>query len=151
MQRLCAFITIAITITITPHLAWGAIIITGMEDYTFASHTVGTGDKSLSKLSCVGKDAGNKLWKATITGSGTGGAFTLTDGTNTIPFAVTFAPARSFTSGVQEINLPSADNTVPLDCGGTDNQDFVIDILGTDLDGTPAGDYSGFIDIQVAP
>ena len=127
------------------------VIITGMDDYNFGTYTIGSGTQTQVQANCVGKTAGNKSWDATIVGGGTGGAFTLNDGTgNTVAFGVRRIPNPTFTSGVTQ-GTNQADNNAPLDCNGTDNQDFEISIDGTLLDALPAGTYTGFIDITAAP
>lgn len=147
MLFMCA--TVGFALTPTAHAQ--NIIITGMEDYNFGTHVVGSGNKVQVRASCVGKTAGNKNWNATVNGSGAAGAFTITDGVgNTIPFTLRRIPNPTFTPGVTE-GTNQADNNAPLDCDGTDNQDFEITIDGATLDGTPAGTYTGFIDITAAP
>lgn len=147
MLFMCATVGFALT----PAAHAQNIIITGMDDYNFGTHTVGSGTKQQTQAFCVGKTAGNKNWNATINGSGAGSAFTLTDGAgNNIPFTVMRIPNPSFTAGVTE-GTNQADNNAPLDCNGVDNQDLRITIDGTVLDGTPAGTYTGYIDVTAAP
>ena len=136
----------------TPEAHAQNIIITGVDDYNLGTHTVGTGDKLQVQAFCVGKDSGNKFWDSVITGSGAGGAYTLDDGSgNTIPFTVIHPPSTQFISGVPELNWNTADNTMPIDCDGVDDQDIRITVTGADLDATPAGTYTGTITIVVNP
>ena len=127
------------------------MIITGVEDYNFGTYTVGTGDQVQSRFVCIGKDAGNRNWSGIFNGSGTGGAFTLNDGSgNTVPYTVRRRPNPAFLAGVSN-NSNQADNSVPLDRGGVDNQEFEITVPGASLDGAPAGTYTGTISFQISP
>lgn len=147
MLFMCATVGIALT----PAAHAQNIIITGMDDYNFGTYVVGGGTQQQAQANCIGKSSGDDSWTGTINGSGAGGAFTLSDGAgNTIPFTIQRTPTPAFLAGVPN-SADQADNTPPLDCGGVDNQNFRIDIDGTDLDGAPAGTYSGYIDITVTP
>ena len=145
------FMCSTISFMLTPTAHAQNVIITGMEDYNFGTHTGGSGDKVQVRAVCVGKTSGNKNWSGTIVGSGTGGAYTLNDGSgNTVPFTIRRIPNPTYTNGVSA-NANQADNTAPIDCGGVDNQDIEITISGASLDGAAPGTYTGFIDFTVAP
>ncbi|MBA44281.1 MAG: hypothetical protein CMF62_09820 [Magnetococcales bacterium] len=147
MLFMCATVGFALT----PSAYAQNVIITGMDDYNFGTHVAGSGTKQQTQAFCVGKSAGNKNWNGTINGSGAGGAFTITDGAgNTIPFTVRRLPNPTYTAGVSN-SANQADNNAPLDCNGTDNQDLRIEMTGANLDGVPAGTYTGYIDVTVSP
>lgn len=135
-----------------PQACWAQnVIITGMEDYNFGTYTVGNGDQDITTAVCVGKDGGTTQWEATVIGSGPGGAFRLDDGMgNFFTFNVYYAPAINIVSGVPQ-NFNGADNTLPLNCDGIDNQNIRVIIPGSILDSIPAGTYTGYLDVTAAP
>lgn len=145
------FISSIFSTFLTPQAHAQNVIITGMDDYNFGTYVVGSGNQQQTQANCIGKSSGNRNWTGTINGSGVGGAFTLSDGAgNTLPFTVRRTPNPVFLAGVPN-SANQADNSLPLDCDGVDNQNFRIDLDAATLDSAPAGTYTGFIDITVTP
>ena len=127
------------------------IQITGAEDYNFGTYSVGDGGQMIQTYFCVTKDSGTPKWSATVDGSGTANAYTIQSaGGDTVPYAVQLKSITT-TPGVQETNLGNADNTVPLDCDGVDNQPLKVTINAVDLNSVHAGTYTGTLSVQVEP
>ena len=151
LSRLLCGVLFLVGFLFSPAAAAQNIIITGLEDYNFGTHTVGSGNKILTHAVCVGKDAGSTQWTLTATGSGVGGIFTLDDGGgNTVSYTVEYQPATNITAILPQ-TLSNADNAPPLDCDGIDNQQFEITLPGALLDSLPAGTYTGTLQLLASP
>lgn len=122
-------------------------------DVDFGQWLPGDGNQSNSQFFCVYKDSGDTFWDVEVNGSGAGGAFELTDGTNTLPIDNIDIRFSSVSPGVIVTNRPDADNTGSADCTeyGGDNQELQIDILGSDLGSVPPGIYTGNVSVTVTP
>ncbi len=113
----------------------------------------GTNDIVGSSAACVYRN-GTGNYNLSATGSGTGGAFELTDGTNTVPFSVSFNDgngAQALTTGVQLTGLSGADIMSPSCANTGDNGTIEVTITAADLSAVPGATYSGALTLLVAP
>ena len=125
------------------------IRISSMDDMTLPAFT-GVGNISNTEAFCVYRN-GTGLYQATLTGSGAGNAFTITDGTNTMAYTVTYNATPVAAGGTVG---PETGNTALTDCGGVNvanNATVGVTIAEAVLLASPAGTYTGTLTIVVAP
>ncbi len=116
-----------------------------------------TSDNTRSQNVCVYSTAPSGLYHITATGSGTGGAFTLASGANTMAYEVQWAATTgqtsgtSLTSGVALTGLTS--NATASGCTSVPlTSASLITILRTAVVGAAkSGSYSGTLTLLVAP
>lgn len=115
----------------------------------------GSGDMEQDDDVCVySNDLGH--YKVTATGSGAANAFTLTDGTHTLPYTVKWNDEdgtngnASLTSGTPLTTQTGADQTEP-DCTTLgNNANFQVTIAASAAIQRPAGDYTGTVTFVIA-
>ncbi len=123
--------------------------ISGMSDIVLNFSGV---DETDTSDACIYRN-GNTAYQITGTGDGAGNAFELTDGTNTVPYSVTFddgnavAPLLSGTA----LGATNAD-TVDTDClGAGPNALISVTVTAADAATLPAATYTGTLTLLVAP
>jgi hypothetical protein len=138
---------LTITLDIDP-----LVQISRIDDIPLGTYTGGadmTGDDDL----CVYSNNGG--YDITATGSGGGGAFELSGGGTTIPYAVEWATSAAAGSGATLTSgstLAGQGGTFSTpDCGGADNAQVIVTVSSTDLGAAPTGNYSGVLTLTVAP
>lgn len=115
----------------------------------------GVSDLSRSDTVCIYKNSG-ALYGITATGSGAGGAFTLTDGTRAVPYSVTWQDnvgTVTLVSGAQ-VNGRGNAFTANTTCsnGLSNNATVTVRVLKADLlNAMQAGTYTGVLTLMVAP
>lgn len=103
---------------------------------------------------CVGTTPNNRLYNITVTGSGTGGAFTVTNGTTPLAYQVAYRQRNNQSWTV----LTAGSSSGPyqgwrLDrCNqGRTRQQVRVRFFAADLIAATAGAYSGKLYLLVAP
>lgn len=128
--------------------------VSNLTDLVLGTFNGGGADLSDSDTFCVYRN-GAGTFDITMTGDGGSSAFTLTDGTNTVPYAVDFTniPAASTTAMTTNVALggQANANTSSTTCGGTDNVSVTVTVASGDLASAPAGTYGGTLTMVVAP
>ena len=76
--------------------------ITGLSDVAFTNQDPGTPAASAQDV-CVWSNTATKAYTITATGSGTASAFTLTNGSGTVPYSVEWSDTSGATSGTATI------------------------------------------------
>ena len=106
-----------------------------------------------SSAACVYRN-GTGNYNLTASGDGAAGAFTLTDGTNTVPYSVTYddgSGAAAATAGAVLAGLTGADPASDT-CAGTGNNGTIeVTVAAADAAGLPAATYAGVLTLLVAP
>lgn len=127
--------------------------ITDLDDITFGTWS-GTGDLSVADDVCVWVSGGG--YAITAEGSGTGNAFELTNGSETINYSVKWddiagsTTGTSMTSGSQLGSQTSAATTT--DCsGGSMTATVQVDIAEAELGAAGSGSYNGVLTLVIAP
>ena len=126
--------------------------ISNLSDITLPGFT-GT-DVSGTSEACVFRNSGAS-YNITATGSGTGNAFSLTDGTSTVPYSVTYddgsGPA-GLATGVA-LAADNAETTDNDDCAslGANNGSIEVTVTAAAAAGLPAATYTGVLTLLVAP
>lgn len=140
----------SVTITATvPNL----VRITNLDDIALGSWS-GTGDLAGGDNVCVWSTT--RRYRITATGSGAGGAFTLSDGgTNTVAYSVQWADSSGATSGSAMTSGTALtgqnSTTTSTTCGGGTNATLLVRILEAALQSAPAAAYTGTLTLVVAP
>lgn len=110
-------------------------------------------DVTGSSLACVYRNGGT-TYQITATGSGAANAFTLTNGTDTVPYSVEYFDGTT-TAALTSGNTIGADNaeTVDNNCAGVGGANASISVTVTAIDASPlpADTYSGTLFLLVAP
>ncbi|MBL7661362.1 hypothetical protein JNK13_01290 [bacterium] len=142
--------TANITLTI-PKL----IKLVGLADFAFGTYT-GTGDFNGNENVVVSTNYGTaaRTYRIRATGSGASSAFTLTDGSQTIPYAVYWNDATG-TSGrvalTTNINLTAQGGASKPLSSSSDNANYSVEILEANMQSVDAGAFSGTLTLVVTP
>ncbi len=127
--------------------------VNNLNDIDLGTFTGAAGDLSGSDNFCIYRN-GTGNYNITMTGSGTASAFTLTDGSNTLPYSVSFTngSANAITSG-NSLAAQAGAFTANDNCnsGVNDNVSVSVTVANSDLSSVPAGSYSGTLTMVVAP
>ena len=119
----------------------------GLTGYVPGSDSTGSSD------ACVYSNAAGNYY---VTLTSTSGAFNLTDGSNTIPYAVTWDDTPASTPSPDSVVYATksglqAGNASSTTCGGTPNASLAVTVNSADMAAKPAGSYSDTITILVSP
>lgn len=131
------------------------ILISGMADVSFGTWS-GSGDLDGNEDVCIYTNKAAGTYVVTATGDGAANAFTVTDGSNTIAYAVAYNDVSgttgeaALTTNVQSAQQSGAD-TSSQSCGGSDNANFHVTVTEANLLAAPAGAYSGTLTLVVEP
>ena len=124
----------------------------GLDDLLLGNYS-GTGDVSASEDFCIYRN-GSDRYQVTARGSGDGGAFTLLNNDNEIPYSLEWDDSSVVTPMLANSNLTQRQNASlnTNDCeSGTSNARINIDLRQTDLAASPAGNYRGILTLIIAP
>ena len=145
--------TITINASITPEVQ-----ITALQDITFTStylrSTLSQGANALQRTAmCVWSNNPDKSYYITATGSGSGGAFTLFDGTRNLNYGVQVTDgsnSSNLTSGTKSAKLVTS-AAVP-NCGGGSSGQVLVTLSNSDLATMEATTtYTGVLTLLVSP
>lgn len=131
------------------------IRVSSIDDFIFGTHTgLAATSPSLTDDICVYRNS-NGNYQVTANGDGVGGAFTLSNGINSIAYSAQwsdgtgFKPLQANTSLNNQGNV--FNNNIDCNAGGANNARLKIDINNSELQSVTAGSYQGVITIMVAP
>lgn len=131
--------------------------ITGLSDVAFTNQDPNTAASNAQNV-CVWSNTATKGYTITATGSGTSNAFTLTNGTTTVPYSVAWAASSNQTSGSALVagtasgSLTSTATQQACTSGPTASASLIVGISTTDLGGMVAGSsYTGTLTLLVTP
>ena len=116
----------------------------------------GTGDASSNRNVCIWTNQAAGHYKIRATGNGASLAFTVTNGTGTMPYTVKWnnttgtSGNTALTSNTDSGTMTGA-STTATDCSGGDNANFEIRIAHTTLLAAHPGTYTGVITLVVTP
>ncbi|WP_196138741.1 hypothetical protein [Aliikangiella sp. G2MR2-5] len=133
------------------------IQINNLNDIALGTFNGGTADLNGSDSFCIYRNGGTG-YNVTMSGSGTGGAFELAGGGNTLNYSVSFenldagSAAVAMTAGSTLNGVTGANNTDNT-CGSAaaDNAQVNVNVANADLAAVPPGSYTGTLTILVAP
>ena len=143
-----ADLLLTLTINIDP-----LIQINNLGNIVFPPYS-GTGDLQQTMNFCVYRNSPG-TYQATLNGSGSADAFTLSNGVDELPYSVTYNDGTgsfNVTSGTPLANLQNAFTDNPgCNMGATNNASIGILLTEADINSVSNDSYSGILTIMVAP
>jgi len=134
----------------------GRVQISGLTDVAF-----GTVDPTVAAANaenvCVWSNTSCRGYTVTASGSGASSAFTLTDGTNTLPYSVEWAGSSGQASGTALVSgsalgsLTSAATNPTCSAGPTASASMIVKMTAANLQAAVASSYTGTLTLVVAP
>src|SRR5687767_7793733 len=131
--------------------------ITGLTDVAFTNQDPATAASDPQDV-CVWSNTATKAYTITATGNGAGSAFTLTNGTTTVPYSVEWAAAASqtsgtaLTSGTASASLTSTATHQSCASGPAASASLIVGIGTADLGTMSAGSsYTGTLTLLITP
>lgn len=124
--------------------------ISNVKDIAFGTYG-GTGDLVQNSSYCVYRNGGGDYQLTLTTDQG---SFAVSDGTNTIPFAVKVddtADASAGTAMVYNTASGALAGSPAVNCAGTDNAAMEVTFSEADLQGAGTAAYSGTVTMYVEP
>jgi hypothetical protein len=106
-----------------------------------------------TSAACVYRN-GTGNYNLTASGDGAAGAFTLTDGTNTVAYSVTYDDGSGVLAAATGVSLTGLTGADPASdtCGGTGNNGTIeVTVAAAAAAGLPAATYAGTLTLLVAP
>lgn len=134
----------------------GRVQISGLSDVAF-----GTVDPTIPASSaqnlCVWSNTSGRGYTITAAGSGPGSAFALSDGTNSLPYAVEWSASAGQSSGsalaagAPLSGLSSAATNPSCSSGPAASASLIVKMTAADLQAAVASSYTGTLTLVVAP
>ena len=133
--------------------------ISGLTNLSFNTVTDLTSDSSLAEDVCVYSTSPTNGYRVTATGSGTGGAFTLSpaSGSNTLAYEVQWKAQAGQTSGSQLtagsplVGQTSAASQQQCNSGPAASASLIVILRAAALSSATTGSYSGSLTLLIAP
>ena len=129
------------------------IIVRDMNDFAFGTYS-GAGNLAMNDDINVASNFPGTTYQVTITGDGSGSAFTISDGPNTIPYDVYYnddpglVGRVAVTSGVDLVNQDNAEDIL---AALTLNANLSIEMSQANLQTAVANTYTGTITLLFQP
>lgn len=156
--RAIAFAAGILLLPPAPAFADDKVRITGLSDVSFGTITGFAMDSVRSQSICVySKSPPADNYRVTASGSGSGGAFDLSSGSNTLPYEVQWSDTSGQTSGSQlapNQALTAQHSTAQKDdCtnGPATTASLIIILRSGAVAGAIAGSYTGSLTLVIAP
>lgn len=131
--------------------------ITGLSDVAFTNQDPATAASNAQNV-CVWSNTATKAYTLTASGSGTASAFTLSNGSGTVPYAVEWASSTGQTSGTgmttgtASASLTSTATNQTCASGPTASASLIVKMSTTDLGSMSAGSsYTGTLTLLITP
>ena len=131
--------------------------ISGLTDVSFANHDPATPALDAQDL-CVWSNTATRGYNVTATGSGSGNAFTLASGAQSVPYSVEWAgtsgqsSGTGLTSGSALTGLTSSATNATCSTGPGSTASLIVKIATPDLQSMQAAtNYTGTLTLLVAP
>lgn len=144
------------TLTITASVPNRARI-SGLDDVEFLNQDPSTAASSAQDV-CAWTNTATRAYTITATGSGASNAFTLTNGTTTVPYSVQWSPSSGQTSGTAlaagtaSASLTSTASHNLCVSGPASSASLIVGIGSADLSTMSAGsNYTGTLTLLVSP
>jgi hypothetical protein len=134
----------------------GRVQISGLTDVAFGTVDP-TSPASSAENVCVWSNTSGKGYSVTASGDGTGNAFTLSDGTNSLPYSVEWAGSSgqssgtALTSGAALAGLSSTATNPTCSAGPAATASLIVKMTAANLQAAVASAYTGTLTLVVAP
>ena len=135
----------------------GRVRISGLSDVVLANANPAVAATNAQDV-CVWSNTSGRKYRVTANGDGSGGAFTLSDGTSTYPYAVQWSASAGQTSGTSlTANTPLTaltSSAITNDCsaGPAKSASLIVSLTPATLQTMTAGvDATGTLTLVVAP
>ena len=134
----------------------GRVQISGLTDVAFGTVDPASA-ASQNEDVCVWSNTSGRAYQVTATGSGASNAFTLSDGTNLLPYAVEWAATAGQTSGnalaagTALTGLASTATSPTCSSGAAASASLIVKMTAANLQAAVASTYSGTLTLVVAP
>jgi hypothetical protein len=131
--------------------------ISRLTDVLFGTITALETDRQLTRNVCVYSSAAGGRYSITARGNGTGNAFTIASGTQTLAYEVQWAQisgqtsGTALTTGVALTGQTSAAINSGCTLAPTRTATLIVILRGNSLASATAGSYSGVLTLVVAP
>lgn len=134
----------------------GRVQISGLTDIALGTVNP-TAAASQAEDVCVWSNTSGRVYNVTASGSGASNAFTLTDGTNVLPYAVEWAATSGQSSGTALVSgaalgsLASTATSPTCSAGPTASASLIVKLSAANLQAAVASAYTGTLTLVVAP
>lgn len=134
----------------------GRVQISGLSDVAFGTVDPSTAASDAQNV-CVWSNTSGRGYSLTATGSGAANAFTLSDGTNDLAYAVEWADSSgqsagsALTPGTTLGGLASTAVSPTCSAGPAASASLIVKLTTADMQAAVAGSYSGTLTLVVAP
>ena len=147
----------------SPAFAQDSASVTGLADIAFGTIASPTDQSNSQNVSICSYGSFFRIplyainYSVVATGSGSGGAFTLSSGVATLAYDVQWADATDATSGtmlqpgVASSGFGNNANSLLCRRGPQDNASLIVTIRAAELATATAGTYSGTLQITISP
>ena len=159
-RRLAARLGAALALALP---AWSELVagnnvrITGLSDVAFGTIATLSSDSVRSQSICVFSNSPTNGYNIKATGSGSGGAFTLSSGSNALAYEVQWSPLSGQSSGttlspnVALTGQVSSATQHACNSGPASSASLIVILRAAQLSAASAGTYSGTLTLLVAP
>jgi len=134
----------------------GRVQISGLSDIAFGTLDP-AGPASNVQDVCVWSNTNGRAYSITATGSGLGGGFAITDGTNELDYGVQWAttPGQSSGSALMPAGALTGLSSAAVDpmcsAGVGASASLIVSMTAAELQAAVAGSYTGTLTLVVAP
>jgi spore coat protein U-like protein len=134
----------------------GRVQISGLNDIVFGTVDPGVAAASAEDV-CVWSNTSGKGYTVTATGSGASNAFSLSDGANSLAYAVEWAgtagqsTGTALVSGTALSGLSSTATNPTCSSGPVASASLIVKMTAADLQSAVASSYTGTLTLVVAP
>ena len=153
----CSCLAVILTSAAPASAASNNVRITGLTDVAFGTLASLSSDASRSQSVCVYANTATAGYNVRASGSGPGGAFALTSGSNSLPFEVQWSSAAGQGAGTQltaNVALPgqtSSASQQTCNSGPASSASLIVILRSAALSGALAGSYNGSLTIVIGP
>ena len=132
--------------------AFAVVRISNMNDFAFGSWS-GVGDLTATDGICIYDNVPPTTYRLRFRGSGAGNAFTITNGTTTLPYTVEYRDSTAaFVTMTANVTVTFAGaNNASTTCSGGTNGTIRITILEANLLAATPATYSGTLTVRLQP
>lgn len=140
-----------------PAFAEDKVRISGLSDVSFGTITNFAADSQRSQSICVYAKSAVNNYRVTASGTGSGGTFALSSGSDALPYDVQWSDTSGQTSGAQlSANVPLTGQTSTAtrdDCskGPATTASLIVIVRSAAITSALAGSYTGSLTIVIAP